>query len=80
MTPIIQNIPSPSKAPPAVQQRRRRQRRVFDMSLEFVAMFNGPLPDQVVAALAEMFNLDHRMRHWSMPKIAKNLGLFAARG
>ena len=50
------------------------------MSLEFVAMFNGPLPDQVVAALAEMFNLDHRMRHWSMPKIAKNLGLFAARG
>ena len=25
---------------------------------EFVAMFNGPLPDQVIAALAEMFNLD----------------------
>jgi hypothetical protein len=25
---------------------------------EFVAMFNGPLPDQVIAALAEMFSLD----------------------
>ena len=25
---------------------------------EFVAMFNGPLPDHVIAALAEMFNLD----------------------
>jgi len=22
----------------------------------------------------------YRMRHWSMPKMAKNLGLFAARG
>ena len=97
--PIILSKPSPLKAPPAVQ-RRRRQRRVFDMSSvrrsarlaknqpmtqmqraqqnlcrklgllqddlqpietalqEFVAMFNGPLPDQVIAALAEMFNLD----------------------
>ncbi|XP_066367180.1 uncharacterized protein [Miscanthus floridulus] len=55
--PIILSKPSPLKAPPAVQ-RRRRQRRVFDMSSEFVAMFNGPLPEQVIAALAEMFNLD----------------------
>ena len=97
--PIILSKPSPLKAPPAVQ-RRRCQRRVFDMSSvrrsarlaknrpitqmqraqqnlcrklgllqddlqpaeialqEFVAMFNGPLPEQVIAALAEMFNLD----------------------
>ena len=25
---------------------------------EFVAMFNGPLPDHVIAALSEMFNLE----------------------
>jgi hypothetical protein len=98
--PIIQSNPSPPKAPPAVQQRRKRQRRTFDMSSvrrsarlatkrpmpqmqraqrnlcrklrllqddlqpveialqEFVAMFNGPLPYQVIATLAEMFNLD----------------------
>lgn len=27
--------------------------------LEFVAIFSGPLPDQVIPALAEMFNLDY---------------------
>ncbi|XP_066319972.1 uncharacterized protein [Miscanthus floridulus] len=57
-TPIIQSNPSPLKAPVVVQQRRRHRRRVFDMSSEFVAMFNGPLPDQVIDAQAEMFNLD----------------------
>jgi hypothetical protein len=25
---------------------------------EFLAMFNGPLPDQVIVVLAKMFNLD----------------------
>ncbi|KAJ1274670.1 hypothetical protein BS78_05G079500 [Paspalum vaginatum] len=36
----------------------RRQRRVFNMSSEFVAMFNGPLPADIIAALTEVFNLD----------------------
>ncbi|CAN6242633.1 unnamed protein product [Urochloa humidicola] len=26
---------------------------------DFVAMFNGPLPQEIIAALAEMFNIDH---------------------
>ncbi|CAL5056006.1 unnamed protein product [Urochloa decumbens] len=42
-------------APPAPQKRRRR---VFDMSTEFLAMFQGPLPQHIIAALTIAFNLD----------------------
>ncbi|CAL4949666.1 unnamed protein product [Urochloa decumbens] len=51
------SLPSPSPVP----ARRPRQRRVFDMSSaalqDFVAMFNGPLPQEIIAALSEMFNI-----------------------
>ncbi|CAO2169183.1 unnamed protein product [Urochloa humidicola] len=51
-TSYADNAAPPSLAPPT-----RRRRRTFDMSREFVAMFNGPLPQDIVAALSEMFNI-----------------------
>ncbi|CAN6213302.1 unnamed protein product [Urochloa humidicola] len=49
------SLPSPSSVP----ARRPRQRRVFDMSSDFVAMFNGPLPQDIIAALSEVFNINN---------------------
>ncbi|KAG2651361.1 hypothetical protein PVAP13_1NG359138 [Panicum virgatum] len=50
------DVPTPpAPAPPTKRQRRRR---VFDMSAEFLAMFQGPLPHYIVAALTTTFNLD----------------------
>ncbi|CAO2179632.1 unnamed protein product [Urochloa humidicola] len=59
----LQNDDAPSRdAPtppaPALSPRRQRRRRVFDMSVEFLAMFQGPLPQYIVAALTAAFNLD----------------------
>ncbi|CAN6216363.1 unnamed protein product [Urochloa humidicola] len=42
-------------APPA---RRPRQRRTFDMSAEFIAMFAGPLREHIIAALTTIFDLE----------------------
>ncbi|CAN6202946.1 unnamed protein product [Urochloa humidicola] len=47
-------VPAPSSSPP----KRQRRRRVFDMSSEFLAMFQGPLPEYIVAALTAAFHLD----------------------
>ncbi|KAJ1273951.1 hypothetical protein BS78_05G025300 [Paspalum vaginatum] len=51
-------VPAQTKTPTPPAPLRRRQRRVFNMSSEFVAMFNGPLPSDIIAALTEVFNLD----------------------
>jgi len=47
-------VPTPACAGP----RRRRRQRAFDMSADYIAMFNGPLPMDTIAALTEIFNLD----------------------
>ncbi|CAN6203450.1 unnamed protein product [Urochloa humidicola] len=58
----LQNDDAPGDArtspDPAPLPTRQRRRRVFDMSAEFIAMFQGPLPQHVVAALTTAFNLD----------------------
>ncbi|KAJ1265631.1 hypothetical protein BS78_08G091400 [Paspalum vaginatum] len=49
------DTPPPTPAP----ERHRRPRRGFNMSKDFVAMFDGPLPQHVIAALTSLFNLDN---------------------
>ncbi|CAN6237623.1 unnamed protein product [Urochloa humidicola] len=49
---------APPPSVPSPPPKRQRRRRVFDMSTEFLAMFQGPLPDYIVAALTSAFNLD----------------------
>lgn len=46
--------------PPAPTEptKRRRPRRVFDMSTDFLKMFRGPLPQDIIAALTVIFNLE----------------------
>ncbi|CAN6362519.1 unnamed protein product [Urochloa humidicola] len=65
---LLQPPPSPAQQiTPAAGQRnlaparpapQKRRRRVFDMSTEFLAMFQGPLPQHIIAALTIAFNLD----------------------
>ncbi|KAJ1283820.1 hypothetical protein BS78_03G156000 [Paspalum vaginatum] len=58
--PILQApTPPPTKAPTPPAPTRRRQRRTFNMLSEFVAMFQGPLPADIIAGLTEIFNLDN---------------------
>ncbi|KAG2650137.1 uncharacterized protein LOC120655372 [Panicum virgatum] len=61
------DIPQNDKAPtgdaptppaPAIPPKRQLCHRGFDMTAEFLAMFQGPLPHYVVAALTAAFNLD----------------------
>ncbi|KAJ1279419.1 hypothetical protein BS78_04G155200 [Paspalum vaginatum] len=54
---LVDGTPSPDKISPT-PARRRRRRRVFDMSTEFLALFQGPLPQEMIAALAALFNLE----------------------
>ncbi|CAL4964386.1 unnamed protein product [Urochloa decumbens] len=49
----LQQSTAPSPAPP-----KRRRQRVFDMSTEFLATFQGPVPEHIIAALTAAFNLD----------------------
>ncbi|CAL4891816.1 unnamed protein product [Urochloa decumbens] len=61
-TPPNDDAPSgdaPVLSAPTPPNRRQRRRRVFDMSAEFLSMFQGPLPDYIVAALTAAFNLDN---------------------
>ncbi|KAG2607890.1 uncharacterized protein LOC120671633 [Panicum virgatum] len=60
---ILQNGKAPTEDAPtpptlAMPSKRKRRRRVFDMTAEFLAMFQGPLPYYIVAALTAAFNLD----------------------
>ncbi|CAM0145062.1 unnamed protein product [Urochloa decumbens] len=59
---LLQHEDAPTLVPappvPSPPPKRQRRRRVFDMSTEFLAMFQGPLPDYIVAALTAAFNLD----------------------
>ncbi|KAJ1261560.1 hypothetical protein BS78_09G039200 [Paspalum vaginatum] len=58
--PVLQApAPPPTKAPTLPAPTHGRQRRTFNMSSEFVAMFQGPLPADIIAALTEIFNLDN---------------------
>nr|XP_034582443.1 uncharacterized protein LOC117845485 isoform X2 [Setaria viridis] len=67
--PPLHCAPTPRQEPAPLAQpespKRRRPRRVFDMSTpveaalqEYLAMFQGPLPPEVIAALTAAFNLD----------------------
>nr|XP_034601331.1 uncharacterized protein LOC117861920 [Setaria viridis] len=66
--PLHSSAPSLQEPAPPVQPgstKRRRSRRVFDVSTpveaalqEYLAMFQGPLPQHVIAALMATFNLD----------------------
>ncbi|KAJ1269544.1 hypothetical protein BS78_07G219700 [Paspalum vaginatum] len=49
--------PSSDKISPT-PARRRHRRRVFDMSTEFLALFQGPLLQEMIAALTALFNLE----------------------
>nr|TKW20476.1 hypothetical protein SEVIR_4G091100v2 [Setaria viridis] len=60
--PPLHSAPMPRQEPAPQAQpgstKRRRSRRVFDMSMEYLAMFQGPLPPKVIAALTVAFNLE----------------------
>ncbi|CAO2193359.1 unnamed protein product [Urochloa humidicola] len=60
--PILQQQPlhqhSTTPPHPLTMAPRRRKRRTFDMSKEYLASFTGPVPADILAALTAMFNLD----------------------
>ncbi|CAN6253494.1 unnamed protein product [Urochloa humidicola] len=49
---------APQQASATTPLPRRRKRRTFDMSKEYLASFSGPLPAEIIAALTAIFNLD----------------------
>ncbi|CAN6171302.1 unnamed protein product [Urochloa humidicola] len=49
---------APTLTAPVPPPKKQRRRRVFDMSAEFLSMFQGPLPHYVIAALTAAFNVE----------------------
>nr|XP_034576831.1 uncharacterized protein LOC117840432 [Setaria viridis] len=50
--------PSQRQASDTQPMTRHRKKGTFDMSKEYLAMFSGPLPEGIIQALTNVFNLN----------------------